>query len=437
MNYLILRDNGKAIPVIRAPFPVDFLIDRVTPAVACRIGNADIHFASYSMLCGICGIDLAESQVTEANNPNHFYCPGTIDGGCIGQYAVSFPDGSLHGGYVASRTGCTCLQLSLDRRVQNWSDIIHKKYETSYLAACGVARFFIDVLAYAPSNIVQLYCATSGPNATKYELRFKVMDPSRAQTNLKVEINRDSNDGSWAIQDPMDPSCRMQHKHCCVCQHVNRAGAPNFFMKFGFLNCRHVVCELCIFNLYTARPGGCPNMTGLSYFTVQKKCPQCAKPASSYLKTSFTDVNIMPAPTASAYMGKKPLFSTHAVSAMMPFYRSHIDWIVIAFNKDFKSAADIQKELADEIAWCQDPNNAWDMEINIRAEALPALAIVVDAWHDLTVFLLAKHKYVSWALDNVGNFPVEFLDRNAEFYARVLERTRYDLLVCRINALEY
>ena len=204
-------------------------------------------------------------------------------------------------------------------------------------------------------------------------------------------------------------------------------------MMFG-LDCgRHFVCEQCIFGFVAILVKRTPVESG-EEMQVPHFCIHCRKETRGVVGVSFKGVTEMPKPRPVGYFGIKAVFSPEFWSNMAPFFKIHIEWILLAFGEATRMIAmgnevlrEAQRTLnAEGIDGV--PNDTYSL-----VSKSEKWSQVVRDQQGIVAFLVPKKPYIIWLIEWDRPYPKKFLEHDAPFYEAHLGRKCYEVLKRRAD----
>lgn len=402
-------------------YPFECVREMILPGHGCRVGTLGRNNALFRMVYGMKGIDINVNIVNMSASVKMFRCPSCTDSGCFHAWRVEHSYHSISKPAFVTKT-MNCLCLSNGRSFnRSWKDIIVTKYETRYIAGCAIAWFIGHKTNYFPKGILEeINSVDSKLDGVK--LFYHNSHVGNVEQVLFVQLRHES--GGFYITNPLDMSSRLQSKLCFVCKfkNTNQSGSR---MMFG-LDCgRHALCEKCVFAYFVRKDS---DMVSIHSDNKVDWCSHCNVEMNRVIHVSVGSLKELRAPWPIGFLGRKPVFSRSFMTAVYPFFKMHLEWVLSAVT-ECEKYLDAAKELLVVQHGRRDHEDALSpSEVTHVQKGIDLLIIACDQWELASVWLKFRRGAYAFLMEADTPYPMEFLNQDDEFYMSLLSRKDYELL---------
>lgn len=335
-----------------------------------------------------------------------------------------FNNEQTHCPTVICRRNCGCLKGLPDSNEKPLALLFRKKYETPYLAACGLAKGFCDILCMLPHQI----CHDEGDTGIDGEEMWQLHYRSYDKAGEVVEVWITPKEGGFYLSSRFLVDGFRMDLSCINCSYKNPGKKKGSFsdearFQFKLGCCEARICEVCIPLVYSTKDAENIPERAMLINTAPFRCPGCDTsrdvPTLSFSPHKGGFISF-PAPYPVAFLGMKPVISKSVFECVSGIFERSIEWILPFYETvppAFRTITERrERAVGNEMIDAADPLEAdWYM-----------MKCIVD-------FLMQKRKHVAFALDYGEPFPQPLLDLNEKFYVEVLEKGRFYVLLSLVR----
>ena len=425
------RECGITSCLISKEYPFECLQEMSFPGHGCQVGSLGRNYSVVRLMYGAAGQEAGDVIVNASANVKIFKCIiGSESNHNHGYWRVEHSYGSISKpGFVTSTFNCECLKSSANFNI-SWKDVVGMKYETLHMGGCAVAWFFGRCLNYWPLSVVAepVVIHTDGIVRLNYH---KCSEDGPKQT---LELRLLYEDGGWHISDPLVYNSPIQMKSCRKCLFSN-ANLGGYRMMFG-LDCKkHALCEKCIFRYFAAK-----GRTLGDYETEHDPafCESCNVCMRQVVHVAFDSVSQLRAPWPIAFFGQKAIFNEPFFKCMTPFFKCHLEWIMDATIQAREEILTLKRVIAREELFVEDEEEKSQVSVFLLQEKVKLIAEwqeALDAWNLVLIWLEFRVEHYRFLVEFDTPFSKAFLDQDADYFVRHLNRRKFNMLKNRAVCL--